>query len=83
MSDGDTRAVGAASTAYQILIAGTIVFLDAFYRLTSSPIRSTFESQVLAATYSTLIGVKIIALYVAFVAIIIGHALLGSRNAGL
>jgi hypothetical protein len=82
MNEGEKDAVGSASIHFQILVAGTVIFLGIFYWLTSFPEGSTFESQVSARTSSILVGVRIIGAYVALVALVLGHALLGSRNSG-
>ena len=76
----ETPDLSSESLHFQLLLAGTAVFLVALFWFTSSPHENTYEAQVAAATVALVIGIQIVGCYLAFVSVVVGHKLLRRRD---
>ena len=65
------------SVHFQVLIAGTVLFLAAFFWGTTP--QHSPSGQIVNQEFSTYFGLSAIAVYLAFVAIVVGHALLETK----
>ncbi len=82
MSQGpsETPDLSSESLHFQLLLAGTAVFLTALFWFTTSPHTNTHEAQVAAAAEALVIGIQTLGCYLAFVSLIFGHKLLRKRS---
>ena len=69
------------SLRFQVLLAGTVIFLAVFFWLVVPPHTSTFEAQTANNLECLLCGLWALAVYVAFAAALLGHGILeGNRG---
>lgn len=66
-----------ASVHFQLLVAGTVVFLAVFFWVVMPETAKSGET--INAAWHLAYGLSAIAVYVAFVVVVAGHALLESR----
>jgi len=78
----ETPDLSPASLAFQILVAGTLIFLVALFWVTDVPHTNTDEAQAAAAASRIVIGIRILGCYLAFVSVCLGHRVLGRRTRG-
>ena len=77
----ETPDLTSESLHFQLLLAGTAVFLTALFWFTTSPHTNTHEAQVAVAADALVIGIEILGCYLAFVSVVFGHKLLRKRLA--
>jgi hypothetical protein len=76
---GETCDLSPASLHFQILLAGTVIFLVTLFWLTDLPHTNTFEAHVAVAASQIITGIQILGCYLAFVSVVLGHKVLERR----
>jgi len=67
-----------ASLHFQILAAGTVIFLAALFWFTALPHTNTYEQLAAAALPRLVLGIQLLGCYLAFVGVVLGHGVLNS-----
>ncbi|TKJ38916.1 MAG: hypothetical protein CEE38_04255 [Planctomycetes bacterium B3_Pla] len=75
----ETPDLSPASLHFQILLAGTVIFLVTLFWLTDLPHTNTYETRAAVAASRIVIGIRILGCYLAFISVVLGHKVLQRR----
>lgn len=78
MSDApnDTPDLTSESLHFQLLVAGTVIFLVALFWLMNMPHTKTYEARIALAASRLVAGVQALGCYAAFLAFVFAHKVL-------
>ncbi len=76
----ETPDLSSESMHFQMLLAGTLIFLFALFWFTDLPHTNTHQAQAATAASGVVIGVQVLSCYLAFVSVVFGHKLLRRRT---